>query len=81
MNEDDGGPAAYTPHPEAPQPRSARTVRGEEISHAELHFAAEVSRFPRRIGLRVPVNGFVAWRAYVLLRGAWRLRERMRRSR
>ena len=67
------------PHPDAPAPRSARTVRGEEVGHAELHFAAEVSRFPRRLGLRVPVNGFVVWRGYVALRAAWRLRERLRR--
>ena len=81
MTESDGGPGPSPPHPEAPQPRRARTVRGEEIGHAELHFAAEVSRFPRRLGLRVPVNGFVVWRGYVALRALWRLRERLRRSR
>jgi hypothetical protein len=68
-------------HAEAPAPRGALTVRGEEISHAELQLAAEVSRFPRRFGLKVPVDGFLAWRAYVALRALWRLRERLRRSR
>jgi hypothetical protein len=67
------------PHPEAPATRPALTTRGDEVSYAELRFAAEVSRFPARFGIRVPVNGFLVWRAYTLLRAIWRIGRRVRR--
>jgi hypothetical protein len=70
-----------TEHPEAPAPRPAITAKGEEVSHAELRLAAEVSRFPARFGLRVPLNGFLAWRAYTALRAVWRLWRRVGRRR
>ena len=55
--------------------------RGREVSYAEMRLAAEVSRFPARFGLRVPLNGFLAWRAYTALRGGWRLLRRRGRRR
>ncbi len=70
-----------TEHPEAPAARPAVTARGREVSHAELRLAAEVSRFPSRFGLRIPLNGFLAWRAYTALRAFWRLRRRIGRRR
>jgi len=66
-----------TDHPEAPAARSAVTVRGREVSQAELGLAAEVSRFPSRFGLAIRFNGFLAWRAYTAVRALWRLRRRI----
>jgi hypothetical protein len=70
-----------TEHPEAPAARPAVTVDGDEVSHAEVRLAAEVSRFPSRFGLRVRLNGFLAWRAYTVLRAAQRLLRRPSRRR
>ena len=70
-----------TDHPEAPAARPAVTARGREVSHAELGLAAEVSRFPSRYGLRISLNGFLAWRAYTMVRALWRLRRRIGRRR
>jgi len=72
-------PVEDRPYPEAPAIQPALTTRGEEISHAELRFAAEVSRFPARFGLRLAVNGFLVWRAYAAVRAVWRLGRRARR--
>ncbi len=69
------------PYPEGPAPRSARTTSGEDVSHAELRLAAEVSRLPARFGSRLVLDGFLAWRAYVVLRGTWRLKRRLGRRR
>jgi hypothetical protein len=74
-----GGPRATTEHPQAPERRPAITVDGREISHAELTLAAEVSRFPARLGLKVPLNGFLAWRAYTVVRALWRVSRRFGR--
>ena len=64
--------------PAAAPRRAARTVSGDEVGPAELHVAAQAARLPARLGLRGRVDGFLAWRAYAVLRAAWRLAARRR---
>jgi glycosyltransferase involved in cell wall biosynthesis len=57
-----------------------RTVNGEDVSSAELHTAAAVTRAAKLVGLPEQYVGFRAWRAYTLLRALWRTWRRVGRA-
>jgi hypothetical protein len=73
------GPAGAHGGPRPPL-RRARPAAGAPLEPAEAPFAAEVSRLPVRFGLRMEVDGFLAWRAYAAVRALWRAWRRLRRA-